>query len=312
MAGVTPTGFDRKLEADCIAEIVAEARATVDPEFDDSPDSATGQIVNIVGSKWAESYEVLEATYNNFSPSASGAGLDVIAALTGTTRILNETDAQLRLRRVQELAGAGTTTQGAMRAALSKLTGVTALRVISNRTMLTVNSRPPKSVEALVLGGDSQEIGDTIWKHLAAGIATHGDASATVTDEETNPQEVFFTRPSPQNIHLLLSLKVDYGTYAGSAVLKQRIADFTSGALVLETTGGAVISGAVPIEGIIYRSSISAAALTVPGVLAVLAVRYADDGMVFQDVDYGIGLRSYLGHAGVLGFQVDHIQVSTA
>ena len=68
-------GFVRKLESECVGELVAEARATVDPDFDDSPDSVTGQIAGIVASKHAELWEVLEAVYGSLSENASGASL---------------------------------------------------------------------------------------------------------------------------------------------------------------------------------------------------------------------------------------------
>jgi len=310
--GLNPTGFLRKTEDELFTEIADEARSTVSPDLDVTPDSVAGQIVGIVASKHAESWEVLQGIYGSFGPGASGAALDRLAALTGTVRILNETDAQLRLRRVQEQAGAGKTTEGALRAALSRLSGVTTLRVTSNRTMATVNTREPKSVEALLLGGTDAQIAATIWANLAAGIATTGTTTIAINDEEGNPQSVKFSRPDAMNVHARISVQVDAATYAGDVVLKQTIHDFTSGALVLETTSGAVITGVVPIEGVIYRASISAAAMTVPGVRNVVSVLFADDGMVWQNVDYGITLRRYLGAPGGLrGLQLDHIQVSS-
>jgi hypothetical protein len=86
MAGVEETGFVRKLQAQCVGEIIAEARSTVDTEYDDSPDSVTGGLATIVGAKHAELWEVLEAVYASLSPYASGIGLDRVMAYSNSKR----------------------------------------------------------------------------------------------------------------------------------------------------------------------------------------------------------------------------------
>jgi hypothetical protein len=311
MAGITSAGFDRKLEADIFAETITEARAAVDPAFDDSPDSTTGQLTGIVASKWAEAWEVLEAVFNGFSVSASGAVLDRLAGYTGTVRQLNETDAQLRLRRIEELGGAGATTEAALRAALSAASGVLIARVISNRTMVTINSRPAKSVEVLALGGTDAALAQIIWDNLPAGIESYGTTSTTVTDSEGIVQPVKFTRPAAHNAFLRISVRVDPTSYVGDALLKTRLNGFTSGAISVETTDGVTVPGVVPIEGILYRSRISAAAQTVGGVVAVTEVLFSGDGVTWVNADYALPLRTYLGLSSSLrGLQVDHITVA--
>ena len=86
MAGVTPEGFVRKTESEIFDDLIAEQRSTISPSIDDSSDSLNGVLVGIQSSKHAELWEVAEDVYNSFGPNASGAGLDRICELTGTTR----------------------------------------------------------------------------------------------------------------------------------------------------------------------------------------------------------------------------------
>jgi hypothetical protein len=319
MAGVTAAGFDRKLEADILDEMGAEARATIDPTFDTSADSVGGQLIGIVGSKVAELWEVLEAVYGALSENASGVSLDRIAAITGTVRKLGETDAQLRIRRRQELADAGQTTEAAIRAALSKLPGVVGVRIFSNRSSVAqavlplgagLGTRPPHSVEAVVLGGADADVANTVWQNLPAGIASAGGTSVGVTDEEGNPQTVLFSRPVPVNLWVRVTVQVAAASYAGTPVLQQTLSDFTSGERTLELSDGSAIEGAVPVGGVVYRSRLSAAALTVPGVIAVRRVELSTTGTTWTDEDLALGDRAYLGLAADnRGLQPDHVLV---
>jgi hypothetical protein len=314
MSGVTSTGFVVATEAEIFEEIAAEARAAIAPSLDVSPDSVFGQIAGIVASKQAELWEVLEAVYGALSENASGASLDRIAAITGTLRKPGETDAQLRIRRRQELADAGQTTEPAIRAALSKLAGVSAVRVVSNRGLATdAAGRPGKSVECIVIGGADTDIAQAVWANLPAGIEAYGLVPMAVTDEEGNQQTVKFSRAAPQNLYVRVSAEVAEGSYAGHEALKETLASFTSGERTLELSNGNAIAGTTDIGGILYRSRLGAAALTVPGVVAVTRIEFrAAETDPWVDVDWPLGAREFLGAAAdARGFQLDHIAVVT-
>ena len=317
MSGVTSTGFVVQTEAEIFDAIAAEARATIAPELDVAPDSVMGQITAIVASKHAELWEVLEAVWGALSESASGAALDRIAALTGSRRKDGESDAAFRVRRRQELADQGATTQPALHAALSKLSGMEAVRVASNRTMAADTSmdppRPAKSVECIVFGSTPENvIAQTIWQNLAAGVQAFGTITTHVTDSEGHTQAIGYSPATPANWFIRIALEVDEGSYAGTDALKQALIDFSRGA-VLELTDGRTVSGGVDLGGILYRSRFAAAALTVPGVTAILQVQFKTDaaGELWRDEDLPLGARQYLGTGGVRGFVADHIEVVT-
>ncbi len=312
MSGVTDSGFVVATEEEIFATIEVEARATIAADLDTAPGSVFGQIAGIVASKHAELYEVLEAVWGALSESATGAALDRIAALTGTTRRLNESDAALRIRRRQELSDQGATTEGAMRAALSKVSGMQAVRVASNRTMVTdAAGRPPKSVEAVVLGTATEaNVAAAIWANLAAGIESYGTTTTSITDSEGHSQPIKYSTAVAQNLYLRITFKADPASYAGDSVLRERLSAFTSGALTFATEDGLTIAGGVDIGDTIYASRVAAAALTVPGVVAVSQVQMrAAEADPWTIGDFALGPRGYLGAGGVRGFAPDHIEV---
>lgn len=122
----------------------------------------------------------------------------------------NETDEELRIRMSQSVQIAGKATVPAIEAALRNLSGVSLARLIENTSIYSdVDGRPAKSFEAVVLGGNDQDIGNTIWDTKPAGIETHGNTTVVVVDANNNEQSVKFSRPVNQYIHV----QVTYSLY---------------------------------------------------------------------------------------------------
>lgn len=87
MAGVVPTGFEKKTLAQLRAEVETEVKAQVDPQFLLTTDSVSGQVTQITISKIAELWDVAEAVYNGLHrDTATGAALDAAGALIGVPR----------------------------------------------------------------------------------------------------------------------------------------------------------------------------------------------------------------------------------
>lgn len=123
-----------------------------------------------------------------------------------------ETDAELRIRRRQELRGLGNASVDAIRERLldaSLVPGVTAANVFENDTD-DVNSdgMPPHSVEALVEGGDDQAIRDTILSAKAAGIRAYGTVTGTAADAAGNLIPIAFTRPTIFTIYFSATVQL--------------------------------------------------------------------------------------------------------
>ena len=164
----------------------------------------------------------------NFSAETDGA----LTALAGTLTVIDtpisgwtsctnaldavvgqnlETDAELKIRRISELATAGKCTIEAIISGLSAVEDVTAVVLFSNNTsVVDGEGRPPHSLDAVVEGGTNQNIGDKLFDVVGAGIETIGDISVNVTDSQGFTQVMKFSRPD----EILIWLEVDLTTDA--------------------------------------------------------------------------------------------------
>jgi uncharacterized phage protein gp47/JayE len=87
-----------------------------------------------------------------------------------------------------------------------KISGVEYARVYSNRDITEINGRPPKSYEAVVVGGDEQDIANLIFEKGPAGVQAYGNIVKDVVDSEGFHWNVGFSRP----VNKYIWVKVDY------------------------------------------------------------------------------------------------------
>jgi uncharacterized phage protein gp47/JayE len=144
-----------------------------------------------------------------------------------------ETDAELRDRRKISLQLAGNGTVDAIRAKLLAITGVEAVLVTENTTLVTdVNGIPGKAFEAVVLHLDDVEtteaVGQAIWDSKPAGIQAYGSDLVVVTDSQGTPQNVYYSKPTEKVAYI----RVNYSLYSeeefpsdGQATIKAEVAE---------------------------------------------------------------------------------------
>lgn len=184
----------------------------------------------------------------------------VVNARDAITGNLEETDEDLRVRRLAELSAAGATTPDAVRADLLRVSGVTAVTTFFNPSDYTDGDGvPPHGVEVLVRGGDDQDILDAIWASVGGGIVTVGDESGTVVDSAGVDQVVRFSRPDAKEVYVDLSVIVDSDEFPIDGEDQIKAAIVAWGAV--QQTGKDVVS-----------SALAARAFGVAGVLDVTAV----------------------------------------
>jgi uncharacterized phage protein gp47/JayE len=128
-----------------------------------------------------------------------------------------ETDAELRLRREQDIRRTGSGAPDAIRADVLAVDDVAYARVFENTSDVTDgDGLPPHSIEVLVLGGDDTEIAQAIWDSKPAGIATHGSDSDTATDSLSNTHTIEFSRPTEIDIYLDFHVTINTDALLGS------------------------------------------------------------------------------------------------
>lgn len=161
--------------------------------------------------------------------TATGGLNSVINVLDATEGDNEMTDAELRALREAELAQPGTSTQAAIAAALLELDNVTAVTVFLNNSDATDgDGMPPHSVEALVQGGDDQEIWDTLLANVAAGIQTHGTEVGTATDTQGTVHTEKFSRSDDIEIYIAITVTYVASKYPnnGDAQIKEAIVNW--------------------------------------------------------------------------------------
>lgn len=168
----------------------------------------------------------ITATATNTGPTIANSGTvtEIATPIGGWTNVVNlldadvgadkELDESLRIRRNIELAEPGTGPADAVRSALLKTPGVTAATVFCNNTdAVNVDGVPGHSVEALVTNGLDQDIFDTLFSNVAAGIGMYGVVNGTVIDSQGTAQAVAFTRPTLLDIYVALTVIKDPLSY---------------------------------------------------------------------------------------------------
>jgi uncharacterized phage protein gp47/JayE len=127
-----------------------------------------------------------------------------VAAVVGRNA---ESDISLRQRWGASVFDRASAMVEAIRAALIQTDGVTFAIVYENDTDETdADGRPPHSIEAVVAGGQPQDIADTIWRTHAGGIATYGSQVVTVNDSQGIPHLMRFNRPTEVPIYLQITV----------------------------------------------------------------------------------------------------------
>lgn len=190
-----------------------------------------------------------------------------------------ETSAEYRLRQVQELASPGGGTVTGIKADLLRVAGVRAAEVLENVTARTsADGIPSHAFEAIVFGGDNNDVAQSIWKNKPDGIPTHGSTTVTITDSGGNAQDVKFTRPTERQIYVAVRYS---GAPGLSAALKAALVAVTT---TPSRADGTPELGYLTIASDVYASRLLCAVLDVEGVVdAVVGVSFssiadAEDG----------------------------------
>lgn len=160
----------------------------------------------------------VEARPANTGPIVGRAGtINTIATpIAGWSTVTNALDADVgravasdsELRTLIRLtARAGGSSLEGLRAQLLRLDGVTEVEIAENASHFPdADGRPPHSFEAVVIGGDDQEIADQIWYAKPAGIQTVGTETVVVVDAAGDNQDVNFSRA----VEVEIWIEVDY------------------------------------------------------------------------------------------------------
>ena len=158
-----------------------------------------------------------ECTQTGEITPAIGDLTDIITTYAGWDSVSNnvpantgreaESDTALRQRWNASLYTRSMGMTDSIASALMTLNGVTSANVYENDQDVTDDEgRPPHSIEAVVNGGESAEIGLTIWQKKSAGIDTFGSQQVSINDSQGFPHIINFNRPLVVDVYLNITV----------------------------------------------------------------------------------------------------------
>jgi uncharacterized phage protein gp47/JayE len=223
-------GGDDGLQEQPLLEVVSSLTNSGDPVEASVTEVTPGEPQAVVN---------LTAIEAGAKAAAAGTLTVIDTPVSGLERVTNpldaelgraeETDADYRVRRAASLTIAGSASTDAIRAKLLNLPGVLAAIVLENdSSSADEDGRPPNCIEAIVDGGESETIAETIWKSKAGGIQTYGNTSDTVVDSLGVTRTVYYSEAIQKPVYVSLDLTVDETVFPDDGVdaVKEAILDF--------------------------------------------------------------------------------------
>lgn len=224
-----------------------------------------------------------ECTQTGAITPAIGDLTDIVTTYAGWDAVSNnvpantgreaESDTALRQRWNNSLYTRSVGMTDSIASALLTLNGVTSAYVYENDQDTTdADGRPPHSIEAVVNGGENDEIGLVIWQKKSAGIDTYGSQSVSINDSQGFPHTINFNRPLVVNVWLdiavteypeeslppnaqtmIVDAVINYGNTltVGNDVILQRF----MGAIYQNVPGIGYITVTASTDGITYSST---------------------------------------------------------
>ncbi|MDU6827745.1 baseplate J/gp47 family protein [Campylobacter sp.] len=154
-------------------------------------------------------------------------GVDrIVAAQSGILGSLEETDGELLKRFMLSHSINNNDDRQGLEAYLLNLDGVTQCKVLENYTNVTdENGLPPHSLNAIVLGGDDDEIAQAILRKKIGGCGLSGQTTIE-TDYLGMKREAKFDRPKTINPKISMQLKrIENYTQINTDKIKQILTD---------------------------------------------------------------------------------------
>lgn len=144
-----------------------------------------------------------------------------------------ESDTTLRSRRDKSTAAPSIGLVDSIFSAVGNLEGVTFVRVYNNIELVTdSNGIPPKTLAAVVVGGDDTEIAETLLSRTSTGNGFDGNVTITFIGIQGTQYPISFFRPTDIPIYLIISVTIveaDVFPADGIAQIQDAIVAYSQG-----------------------------------------------------------------------------------
>ena len=131
-----------------------------------------------------------------------------------------ETDEQLRTRQQIETSNTSYRQIESLQAAVTNVNGVIFCKVFQNASATDVDSHslPPKTVSALVLGGQDLDVANAIFKRSPIGLGYWGGSTVTLQDSQGFDYAISFQRPIPVIVTAIINISITDSSFPADGV----------------------------------------------------------------------------------------------
>ena len=201
---IDDSGLHMPTYEDRLEDLVESYRSIFGVESELSASVPDYQLLSVFAKALDDVSALCLQAYNSRNPMyATGAPLDLLLPQYGITRNAGETDAEVRARIRNSLAGRSTSVADALLAAVKNARGVKRARIYINDTdSADANGIPAHNIAAVTVSGNSTAIAQAIFDKKPPGIGTYGSTTKTVTDAAGNSHSVSYTAYSAKMIQV--------------------------------------------------------------------------------------------------------------
>ena len=210
---IDDTGIHMPTYEDRLEDLVTAYRNIFGIESELSASVPDYQLLSVFARALDDTSALVVQDFNSRNPMfASGIALDLLLPQYGLIRNAGETDAEVRARIRNSLAGRGGNSYDSILAAVKAAKAVKDAKLYVNETDATDDKGiPPHSIAVVTLSGYTSGITKAIFNKKPPGIGTYGTSSGNVTDGDGVSHAVYFTRSSEPLIQIYPFISVIYG-----------------------------------------------------------------------------------------------------
>ena len=236
---IDSSGIHMPTYEDRLADLCTAYRNIFGIDAELSPAVPDYQLLSMLAKSLDDTSALVVQAFNSRNPAyASGQALDLLLPQFGVVRAAGETDAEVRAKIRNSLAGRGVSCADALVAAVKNLPYVKDAKLYVNDTDSTDSiGIPAHSLAMVVRNGRNADIAQAIYDKKAPGIGTWGSTTANAVDAQGNSVPVSFTKHTDKFVfvNLFIQLFNDVSRQAVTDAIQAPILDFINEHGISET-----------------------------------------------------------------------------
>ena len=207
---IDASGIHMPTYEDRLAQLAEDYRSIFGVESELSASVPDYQLLSVFAKALDDTSALVVQDFASRNPAyASGAALDLLLPQYGMTRAAGETDASVRARIRQSLAGRSAGMADSIEAAVKACPNVRDAKVYVNDTdTADANGIPGHSVAVVTRSGQPADIVQAIFNKKAPGIGTYGTTTENAYDSRGVAHPISYTRYADKIVFVYVYIRV--------------------------------------------------------------------------------------------------------